>query len=226
MKVVDTLEEQSLLETLLEQTKPLVPADCRELHYLLATPFRYGSPYPSGSRFRRAGFTAGVFYGATKPATALAEMAFHRLLFFADSPGTPWPTNAGEYTVFSVKYRTSAGLDLTAAPFDADRARWTDRTDYTACQALAEHARQAQVDVLKYQSARLDGGVNVALLTCRAFASQAPLERQTWRMHLSAHGVRAVCDAPPARLEFDRHAFASDPRIAKMLGSPRRNTSR
>ena len=86
MKIVDTLAEQSLLETLLERTKPPVPAECRDLHYLLATPFRYGAPYPSGSRFRRAGFTPGVFYGSTTPATAVAEIAFHRLLFFADSP--------------------------------------------------------------------------------------------------------------------------------------------
>jgi hypothetical protein len=225
MKVVDTLEEQSLLETLLEQTKPPVPLECRELHYLLATPFRYAGPYPSGSRFRRSGFTAGVFYASTKAATALAEMAFHRLLFYAESPGTPWPTNAGEYTVFSVKYRTTKGLDLTAARFDADRARWTNRTDYTASQDLADSAREAQVDVVKYPSARVDDGVNLALLTCRAFASRAPVERQTWRMHLSAHGVRAVCDAPQSRLEFDRGAFASDPRIAKMLGSPTRSTS-
>ncbi len=225
MKVVDTLEEQSLLETLLEQTKPPVPPECRELHYLLATPFRYGGPYPSGSRFRRAGFTAGVFYGSTKPATAIAEMAFHRLLFYAESPGTPWPTNAGEYTAFSVKYRTTKGLDLTAPPFDDERGRWTNRTDYTACQDLAEAAREAHVDVLKYPSARVDGGVNLALLTCRAFAARAPIDRQTWRMHLSAHGVRVVCDAPQARLEFDREAFASDPRIAKMLGSPPRSSS-
>ena len=64
MKIVDTLAEQSLLEDLLERTKPPVPAECRELHYLLSTPFRYGAPYPTGSRFRRAGFTAGVFYGS------------------------------------------------------------------------------------------------------------------------------------------------------------------
>ena len=114
MKIVDTLAEQSLLETLLERTKPPVPSECRDLHYLLATPFRYGAPYPSGSRFRRAGFTPGVFYGSTTPATAVAEVAFHRLLFFADSPETPWPGIAGEYTVFSVRFRTAAGLGLDA----------------------------------------------------------------------------------------------------------------
>ena len=109
MKIVDTLAEQSLLEDLLERTKPPVPAECRELHYLLSTPFRYGAPYPAGSRFRRAGFTPGVFYGSGAPATAVGEMAFHRLLFYADSPATPWPRGAGEYTVFSVRFRTRSG---------------------------------------------------------------------------------------------------------------------
>ena len=42
LKVVDTLAEQERLERLLEETKPLVPPECRRLHYLLSTPFRYG----------------------------------------------------------------------------------------------------------------------------------------------------------------------------------------
>jgi RES domain len=213
MKLVDTLEEQRLLEELIETTKPPVPPECRKLHYLLATPFRYGAPYPSGSRFRRTGLTPGVFYGSAKVTTAVAEMAFHRLLFFADSPATPWPSNAGEYTAFSVTYRTAAGLDLTAPPLDADGALWTHCTDYAACHDLTDQARAADVEVLKYASARQPGGINLALLTCRAFASREPLARQTWRVHLGIHGVRAMCDFPEGRLEFDRSAFASDARI-------------
>ncbi len=216
MKIVDTLAEQSLLETVLERTKPPVPSECRDLHYLLATPFRYGAPYPSGSRFRRAGFTPGVFYGSSTPATAVAEVAFHRLLFFADSPETPWPGIAGEHTVFSVRFRTAAGLDLTRPPFGADQDRWTNRADWTACQDLADRAREAGVNVLKYASARVPRGVNLALLTCGAFASRQPQERQTWRIHLGSHGARALCDFPDERLEFDRLAFAADPRVARL----------
>src|SRR6476661_3661073 len=179
MKLVDTLDEQSVLESLVEATKPLVPADCRHLHYLLATPFRYGAPYPSGSRFRRAGMTAGVFYASRTSSTAIAEMTFHRLLFFADSPQTPWPMDAGDLTAFSVRFRTSAGLDLTAPPFETDRLRWTHPTDYAPCQALADLARAAGVEGLLYGSARDPAGVNVALLACRAFATREPFDRQT-----------------------------------------------
>ena len=219
MKLVDTVEEQEALEFLLDDTKAPVPAECRHLHYLLFTPFRYGAPYPDGSRFRRAGHTPGVFYASDTPATAIAETAFHRLLFFADSPETPWPVNAAEHTAFSVAFRTGAGLDLTGAPLNRDRTRWTDRTDYGACQDLADHARAAGVEVLRYESARAAASppdVNVALMTCRPFASRRPTARQTWRIHLSAHGVRAICDAPDRRLGFGRDAFARDLRIAAM----------
>ena len=215
MKLVDTLDEQSRLEELLEQTKPPVPPECAHLHYLLFTPFRYGSPYPTGSRFRRAGFTPGVFYASETVITAMAEMAFHRLLFYADSPGTPWPRDADDYTAFSVPYTTKAALDLTVAPLNRERARWKHRTEYGACQALADNARAAGIDVLRYESARdPDGGVNIALLACGAFAVRAPRSRQTWRVYLSGSGVRAVCGAPQHQIGFDRDAFAVDPRIA------------
>lgn len=216
MKLVDTLAEQSALESILEETKPPVPPDCAGLHYLLATPFRYGAPYPIGSRFRRAGLTAGAFYASRQAETAVAEMAFHRLLFFADSPATPWPARAGDYTAFAVRYATTAGLDLGAPPLDKDRARWTHPTAYGPCQAFADVARDAGVDILRYPSARDATGINLALLACRAFASREPIERRTWRILLTARGARAVCDFPESRLEFGRDAFAADPRIASL----------
>ena len=216
MKLVDTLPEQHLLESILDATKPPVPLECQQLHYLLSTPFRYGAPYPDGSRFRRAGFTAGVFYASAAVTTAVAEMAFHRLLFYADSPDTPWPSDAGDYTAFSARFRTRAALDLTGAPFDAARGRWTHPTAYEPCQAMADAAREAGVDAIRYTSARDAEGINVALLTCRAFAAREPLARQTWRLGLNAYGVRAVCDFPDAHLEFTREVFANDPRIREL----------
>jgi hypothetical protein len=215
MKIVDTLAEQARLEELIEHSKPTVPPDCRHLHFLLFTPFRYGAPYPRGSRFRRAGLTAGVFYASQSVTTAVAEMAFFRLLFFADSPATPWPVNAIEHTAFQVRFHTATGLDLTAPPFDRERAHWTHPTDYEKCQALADAARAAGVLAIRYPSARdRDSGVNIALLACAAFSVTAPLERQTWRLHFDSGGVRALCEFPERRLSFDRTAFAADPRIA------------
>jgi len=219
MKLVDTLEEQAVLETLLEVTKPPIPAECQHLDYLLFTPFRYGAPYPSGSRFRRAGLTPAVFYASETPSTAIAEMAFHRLLFFADSPATPWPINAGEYTAFSVPYKTEAALDLTRNPLVRDRALWTDRLEYAPCQAMADSARSAGIAVIRYESVRdvaKPPAANIAILACRAFAARKPASRQTWRIHLGPHGARAVCDFPEQRRGFTRAAGADDPRSAKL----------
>src|SRR5262245_21437286 len=113
LKLVDTVEEQRVLEQLLEDTKPAVPPECLGLHYLLSTPFRYGAAYPQGSRFRRAGLTEGVFYAAEAPHVAVAEIVFYRLLFFSESPGIPWPTNASENTAFAVGYATRKSITLT-----------------------------------------------------------------------------------------------------------------
>lgn len=215
LKLTDTLAEQALLEDLIEESKPRVPTECRHLDFLLATPFRYGAIYPNGSRFRRAGRTAGVYYAAELVTTAIAEMAFYRLLFFSESPSTTWPSNAAEYTAFSAAVETSSLVDLTQEPLSKDSAIWTDLTAYEGCQALAEAARTADAEVIRYQSVRDPAaGSNLAILACRAFAKPAPVERQTWRMRLSASGVRALCEFPQHALEFGREAFAADPRIA------------
>jgi RES domain len=216
MKLTDTVSEQERLEELIEEVKPAVPPECRGLDFLLSTPFRYG-PYPRGSRFRRAGLTPGVFYASERPATAIAEMTFFRLTkFFAESPATPWPSNASEITVFEVEFETDRAIDLTSATFRASHASWTHVTDYDACQNLAEAARTAAIDVIRYQSVRHPMGINFALLTCRAFAKPAEVSRQTWRIYLSASGARALCEMPNVSLDFDRNAFLPDPRIVGM----------
>jgi hypothetical protein len=215
LKLVDMLEEQALLETLLEESKPALPPECAGLDYLLATPFRYGAIYPHGSRFRRAGRTLGVFYASERVETALAEMAFYRLLFFADSPQTPLPSNAAEYTAFATAVSSSAVIDLTAPPLVRDGEAWTDPVDYQACQTLADAARQADIQAILYSSVRdLGGGRNIALLTARAFSAREPVERQTWRIRLSSVGVQAICDFPRVRIGFSRDDFARDPRLA------------
>jgi hypothetical protein len=217
MKITDTQAEQALLENLIEQSKPSLPPECQGLHYLLATPFRYGAPYPHGSRFRRAGMTPGVFYASKHVETAIAETAFWRLLFYADSPDTPWPSNAGEYTAFAVQYATSRAIDLTRPPLNARRDAWMHPTKLDECQALAEAARAANIEVIRYASVRdPKHRLNVALLTCRAFSVKQETARQTWRIHLGAYGVRTQCEMPQLSIDFDTQVFASDPRIAKI----------
>src|SRR5690606_37447452 len=140
-KLTDTAAEQKLLEDLIEDTKPPIPPECRHLDFLLFTPFRHAAPGPRGSRFRKPGFTPGVFYAAWNADTAIAEVCFHRILFLAESPATPWPADAGEFTAFAVEYATPFVIDLTRAPFDDRGDIWQHPTDYAGCQALAELAR-------------------------------------------------------------------------------------
>jgi hypothetical protein len=217
LKLIDSAAEQDVLEDLIEATKPPLPPECRELHYLLSTPFRYGAAYPAGSRFRRAGLTEGVFYASEVPETAVAEMAFYRLLFVAESPETPWPANPAEYTAFSAEYATKRAIDLTKGKYARHGARWTHATDYSHCQNLADAARTAKIDVIRYASVRDPArGINLALLVCRAFAKPQPLERQTWHIRLSETGVQAVRESPKSGLTFDCATFTADPRIAKL----------
>ncbi|MHB0952849.1 MAG: RES family NAD+ phosphorylase [Allorhizobium sp.] len=219
MKLVDSVEEQSLLEALLEETKPAFPPECAGLDYLLATPFRYGGVYPRGSRFRRAGRTPGVYYAAEKVTTALAEMAFYRLLFYSESPSTPLPANAAEYTAFSALVSTRHAVDLTEPPLSRDRAAWMDPVNYEACQRLAEAAREAVMEAILYRSVRdPGGGMNIALLTALAFASREPVERQTWRIRLSSTGVQALCEFPRRLVGFAIADFAGDPRLKERFG--------
>lgn len=213
MKLVDTLEEQALLEAEMERTKPPGPPECRRLSYLLATPFRYGR-YPGSSRFRREGFSPGVYYASDAIETAVAETAFYRLLFYLDSPQTPFPRNALEFTAFSVSYAASRAIDLTTGIFAAHSASWESPGDYSACLALADVALEARLDAIRYRSVRDSAhGSNIAILSCEAFTVDRPEEYRTWRLVLSSGGVSALCDWPEQRLALPMSAFAHDPRI-------------
>ena len=217
LKLVDTVEEQAILEDLVQSTKPSLPPEWAHLHYLLSTPFRYGAVYPTGSRFRRAGLTEGVFYAAEEPHTAVAEIVFYRLLFYAESPDTPWPANAAEYTAFSAAYATKKAIDLSRGKLQRDKARWMHLTDYEPCQALSDAARVAQIEIIRYASVRdPQHGMNVALLTCRAFAKPRPTSQQTWHIRLSDAGAQTVCESPQLGITFGRTEFSADPRIAKL----------
>jgi RES domain len=214
MKITDTLAEQAVLEDLLEQTKPPIPKECAHLDFLLLTPFRYSAKNPYGSRFRRPNSEQGVFYAAEQPSTAIAETAFHRTLFYAESPATPWPSNASEYTAFSCAYKSGRVIDIARKPY-LDHAGLYHLSDYWASQAFADAARSSGFEIIKYKSVRDPRGhANLAILRCTVFAKPKPLERMSWKLHLDALGARALCESPRLSIEYDRLAFASDPRLA------------
>ncbi|NKB20309.1 MAG: RES domain-containing protein [Alphaproteobacteria bacterium] len=213
-KLVDTPDEQQLLEELIDGSKPAIPVYCQHLDYLLFTPFRYDAPYPSGSRFRRAGRTPGIWYGSETPETAAAEMVFYRLLFFAESPDTPRPTDPAQYTAFSAALHTEHSIDLTAPPLNAQQNDWTDPINYGPCQTLADQARAVEIALIRYDSVRdPKAGKNIAVLSCSAFAKPEPTDRQTWRIHLGTFSAIATREFPKLTLEFTPDMFANDPRL-------------
>lgn len=196
-KLVATRRDQEVLEDILESTKPSMPRDTTGLHYLLQTPFRYDAPYPVGSRFRRAGSTEGVFYASEQVRTALAELCHYRLRFFSESPDAVLPRQQERLSVFSVDYRAKRALDLTKPPFAQTPAIWRHPTDYHATQALAETARQASIDVIRYASVRdPDDGINIAMLSPTAIRSKSPSALQTWFLYLSP--TEANCERTTA----------------------------
>ena len=200
------------MEDLVDATNPSVPSECQGLDDLLSRPFR-SAPYPKGSRFRRAGFTPGVYYAAEQPRTAAAEMAFYRLLFFAESPDTPWPANPLHCTGFSATVFSTAPSTSPSLP-----SVWRHPVNYEPCQALADATRKAGAEILRYEAMRDPevGGLCVAVLSCAAFAETRPRRFDTWRIGVSRTGVYAIRESLGAKIEFNRDAFASDPRVAAM----------
>lgn len=186
--LVDTREEQELLEHLLEASKPTIPTECLALDYLLFTPFRY-PPARYGSRFRDRA-DPGVWYGAEESRTACAELGYWRCRFVADSAGLD-ALDAVPHTLFRA---TASGesIDLREPPFQRSRARWMHGDDYQPCQTLARGAREAGVRLIRYASVRDPEHAGcVAVLDCRAFAGGRGITgRQTW--FLSATGARAT----------------------------------
>jgi hypothetical protein len=139
-------------------------------------------------------------------------MAFYRLLFYAESPQTPFPDAAADYSAFSVRVSTSYSYDLTRPDFDGHAFR--DLVDYSHTQALADTARQAGVEIIRYRSVRdKEERANVAVLTAKAFLDKKPRQWRTWRLRLGSNGVSALCDFPLSSLSFSRGAFDDDPRL-------------
>ncbi len=201
LRLVDTLREQAQLEQLLETSKPALPEAAASLHYLLATPFRYPSHHPGGSRFRAA-TDVGVFYGADERRTACAELGYWRWRFLRDSPALISLTSL-PHTLFQSEV-AAAIIDLTRAPLDRDAALWTSPDDYSACQQLAAVGRAAGAQAIRYQSVRdPEAALCTAVLTPAVFTA-APMVEQTWRLSVTRQRIQWQRDSmlQPESFEF------------------------
>ena len=199
-KLVDSAEEQALLEELIDRAKPPDLTSGR-LHYLLFTPFRY-PPLPHGSRFGTRN-ERGIWYGSLERRTAFAEVAYYRLLFLEGSKAQ-LGTVTTPLTAFTARVRTTRGIDLVEKPFDAHRRAISSPTSYSASQSLGAAMRAAGVEAFRYPSARDgEGGVGFAVFVPTVFGNAKPRSFETW-----------YCAASRDRVEitqadyFKRESFA------------------
>lgn len=184
--LVDSLEEQALLEELLETSKPSQRSKAPILHYLLSTPFRY-PPLKYGSRFG-VKHEPSLFYGSLSLSAALAETAYYRFIFWsgmADPP--PRGKLTTEHTVFGALYSVEQGLCLHGQPFSAYQAHLLDRENYAHTQLLGQNMREAGIEGFEYRSVRdPNKGINIALLYKSAFSGNpSPVWQDQWMCEIS-----------------------------------------
>jgi hypothetical protein len=208
-KLVDSREEQELLETLVDRVKP-PPAAPRQ-HYLLTTPFRY-PPLRHGSRFgsRRE---RGIWYGSETRETTFAEVAYYRMVFLAGT-SADLGTITTQLTVFRVNAKSRRGVDLVARPFASHRAAIASPDSYAETQALGADMRAAGVELIRYPSARdARGGVNVAAFTPKAFGRSKPRDAETWHCLATRHVVELSRHHSRDAFSFPRAQFLVGGRV-------------
>lgn len=205
-KLVDSAEEQEILEEMIDRVKP-PDLTGGKLHYLLFTPFRY-PPLPHGSRFgtRRE---RGIWYGALDRRTAFAEVAYYRFLFLEGTHAVLGAVTTA-LTAFTAKVRAQRGVDLTAPPFDAFVRAISSPTSYASSHSLGAAMRGAGVQAFRYRSARdIEDGTNVGVFEPLVFRNATPKSLETW--HCTAtRGRVEVMQADyfkRERLAFPREQF-------------------
>ena len=207
-RLVDTAEEQSQLESLLENTKPPRPQNAGRYDYLIWTPFRY-PPLPHGSRFGRWS-EHGLFYGSLSQPAAFAECAYYRFVFLSGMT-SPLPVArlTTEHSSFRARLETQNGIALEMAPFLTHAIQISDPSRYDAPQALGSAMRDAGVEAFTYLSARYQDGINAGVYALQAIKNRKPERMQHWVCTTTAQTVsfiRLHCrDEPP--YSFQRAQF-------------------
>lgn len=195
-KLVDSLEEQIILEELLEKrAKPPLPQEAEfiGLHFLLSTPFRY-PPLQYGSRFSTR-LQRSLWYGSLLLPTAFAEVAFYQLLFFVGSQAA-LKSNKLQLSAYQAKVKTLQGVYLNQPLFNEYTALISCKDNYQHSQKLGSKLRDAGVQAFTYYSARAhDETINIGVFNPAAFAQKSPVidSQQTW-----------ACYTQPGQIEFTR----------------------
>lgn len=225
-KLVNSDEEQGILEDLLEEAKPPRPYDkeCKNYHYLLWTPFRY-PPLKYGSRLGTTN-DRGIWYGSKALETAFAEKAYYTILFRSGSEAD-FGVFESAITAFCVAVSTKKCADLTKPPFAEFEDKLSSPSSYLASQHIGKHLREKGAEAILFRSARCpDRGINLAVTDISAFKGRKPYDNTSWfcissntTVEFQAVGFQSVL---PTRNVFSRADFE----INGNLPSPATSTGR
>jgi RES domain len=211
-RLVATLAEQDLLESMLEASKPPLPKGAARLDYLLATPFRY-PPLPHGSRFGGR-HEPSLFYAARSLTTVLAESAYYRFVFWQGMREPPPVPLRTQHTLFGARLRARRGYSLQLPPFAAFRSVLASRDNYAPTQRLGCALREAGADAIEYVSARdAEGGLNVALYVPSAFGQSRPTFKDEWLCETRADEVAFYARRDAGVRAFPLSQFTIDGRL-------------
>ncbi len=177
--LVDTLQEQRILEEMLDRVKPRIPQDCDQFDYLIYTPFRY-PPLKHGSRFGKK-IHPSIFYGSKKLDTAFAELAYYRFVYYDGMMAAPKKKQkVTHHASFSVGLETQRGVALNEPPFSKLKNKISHPNSYIDSQKVGEEMREKEIEAFTYFSARAAGEVNIGIFSCKAITSYLPSALKHW----------------------------------------------
>lgn len=198
MKIVDSLEEQFLLEELIDKSKP----KSGERHYLIQTPFRY-PPLKHGSRFGTR-FEPSLFYAGLSLNSALRESAFYSFYFLSRMLNPFEDIIINQKTSFSVGIESDLFVDLT------NEKSVCDKQNYRESQKVGRQIRKQGVQVFTYSSARCET-VNIGVFDIDAITSVRPNEMVEWKVKQTCDRILFFClSYPDKNTEFSIDQFWVD----------------
>lgn len=195
MRLVDSLDEQLLLEQIIDNSKPKDLNSNR--HYLISTPFRY-PPLEHGSRFGTT-FEPSLFYGSHSINTMLHETAYYSF-YFTSAMSTPFPKPVMNHkTSFQVNVDEARYLNLADINDSEFQSRITDKTDYNYSQSIGSVMRKMGISAFSYISARdPNQGFNMGVFDINSIKGN-PFNEYQWEIKQSADNIVFFCKEAPTQ---------------------------
>ncbi len=222
LNIVDSMEEQNLLEELLDNIKPPYRAGTEGMHYLLKTAFRY-PPLKHGSRFGDRTMPS-FFYASETVQTVLAETAYYRFILLTDMQEPYQQSIDSEHSAFTVSVKTNKCLNLCAKKFTVAQTQLQDSQQYGYCHSVGHWATtQKAAQVIRFYSARQSQymaprqseRINVAIAEPKAIISKAPNSLQSWLCRTSTNKISFSSRETKLPISFAIQDFMLDGKLPR-----------